>query len=94
MAHTINLGGKDYELSTMNLNVLERLQDRWDVDLDKVFPEMQKRLNKRGPKTLKFVISAMLIDKYPDMDEQTVGSMVDLDNAKVCTDAIVATFEG
>ena len=89
---TINLGDKDYELSTMNLNVLERLQDRWDVDLDKVFPEMQKRLNKRGPKTLKFVISAMLIDKYPDMDEQTVGTLIDIGNAEACTNAIVKAF--
>ena len=90
---TVNLGGTDYQISPLNLNVLERLQDRWECDLDKLFKEMQKRLDKQGPRTLKFLVSSLLIDQYPEMDEQKVGSLIDLTNAPAMTEAIIKSFD-
>ncbi len=88
MSHSIKLGETEYDLSTWNLNVLERLMDLWNCDLGKVFPELQKRLAKEGPKAMKQIVSAMLIDKYPEMTEHMVGSLITLSNASVFTEAI------
>ncbi len=93
MAHTISLGGKDYELSTWNLNVLERLQERWDCSIGTVFKDLQKKLEKEGPKTMKLVVSALLIDKYPEMDEHAVGELIDLTNSEACSEALVESIK-
>ncbi len=92
--NTITLGGTEYELSTMNLNMMVRMQERWECDLDKLGDMMTKKLNKEGAKTLRFIISAFLIDQYADMDEKKVGSLIDASNMDHCVEVLTAAVNG
>ncbi len=91
---TIKLGGDKYEVSTLNLNVMERLQDKWNCSMANLTDTIGERLEKEGAKTLRFMIWAFLTDKYPDVTEQEIGAMIDVHKAQEYTDAILAAFKG
>ncbi len=90
---TINLSGKEYELSTLNLNVMERIQEKWGCELGKLTKTIQDRLNKEGAKTLKFLIWAFLVDNYPEITEEQVGSQISIHSMGDHTDAIIEAFK-
>ena len=91
---TIKLGGDKYEVSTLNLNVMERLQDKWDCPMSKLTDTISERLDERGATALKFMVWAFLTDQYPELTEQEIGAMIDVHKAQEYTDAILAAFKG
>ncbi len=91
---TIKLGGTKYQVSILHLNVMERLQDRWDCPRAKLTDTISELLEKEGAKTLRFMVWAFLTDQYPELTEQEIGAMIDVHKAQDYTDAILAAFKG
>ena len=91
---TINLGGTEYELSTLNLNVIERLQDRWGFKIEEFKKEIDKRLDKESAKALKLMMWAMLADNYPEITEQEVGKHINVYNMEAHSKTIIEAMQG
>ncbi|MBA7602014.1 hypothetical protein ES703_09099 [subsurface metagenome] len=74
--NTIKLGKKEYKLSPLNLNVLASIEEEFDC----TFAELGEKLEKRQASSLLKLIYILLKDNYPDMTQDKIGGLVDLDN--------------
>jgi len=87
---TIKLGGKDYQLSPLNLNVLASIEDEFDCGLDKLGP----RLEKRQASTMRKLVHILLKEQYPDMTLTRVGKFIDLNNMAEISEALAKVLAG
>lgn len=72
----ITLGGKDYQLSPLNLNVLADIEEGFDCSV----AEMGPKLEKRHASTLRKLLYILLKDQYPEMTLTKVGELITLSN--------------
>jgi len=90
---TIKLGGKDYELSPININVMGYVEDEFDCN----FSELQKVLANKKVKEMnavKTLIHILLRDNYPDLTITEMGKLITMDNLKEVSDAVVKVLTG
>ena len=55
---------------------------------------MTKKLKKQGAATLRFLVSVFLIEEYPEMTEQKVGSLINQDNIEECIRVLTEAVGG
>ena len=87
---TIKLGGKDYRLSPLNLNVLADIEEGFDCSIDKV----GKMLDKERASALRRLVYILLKQEYPDMTLEKIGEMIDLSNMAEVSEALAKTLAG
>ncbi len=88
----IKLGGKAYKLGALSLNVLARLQEKWGCKLSEAFGLLQGKLETEEAATLRFFISCVLLDEYPEMTEEKVGGLITINNMADAVQAVTAVL--
>ncbi len=68
---TIKFGDKEYELATINLNILTAIDDEFGG-----FGGLVEQMQVKQSKTLRSLLWIMLKDKYPDITLETIGTQV------------------
>lgn len=87
---TIKLGGKDYQLSPLNLNVLADIEEGFDCGIDKV----GEMLSKKQASSLRKLVHILLKEQYPDMALEKIGGLIDLSNMAEVSEALAKTLAG
>lgn len=82
---TIELGGKGYELSPVNLNVLADIEQELNCSID----NLGEAFDKRKATTLRALVWLFLKDKNPELTKEWVGQNVDLDNIEAVSNTIM-----
>lgn len=95
-ARTIQLGGKNYTLSPLNLNVLADIEEEFGCSLEQV----NKMLRGKGAQAVKrctllrSLVYVLLKENYPEMNKKRVGELVDLTNMEQIDDAAGKALTG
>lgn len=87
---TIKLGGKDYKLSPLNLNVLADIEEEFDCGVSELGPILEKR----QASTLRKLIHILLKDQHPDMALTKIGELVDLKNLAEVSEILAKALAG
>lgn len=72
----IKLGDSEYELPRCTANILEELEDEFDVSGTEIAGLLEKRMFG----TLKRILWVLLRKKYPEMTPEIIGDLVDMHN--------------
>lgn len=76
--YTIKLGGRDYELSPITLNVMSAIEDEFSCGIS----ELQNQFNQKQATTLRSMAWILLKEKNPDITKEFIGDNVDFGNLK------------
>ena len=68
----VNLGGKDYTLPMINLNILDAIEEEFNCGLDKI----KDMFEHRQAGTLRTLVWVILREAYPDLTKEFVGSSI------------------
>lgn len=87
---SITLGGTDYQLSPLNLNVLASIEDEFDCGI----ADLGELLGKRQATTMRKLIYILLKDQYEDMTLNKIGELIDLKNLAKVSEALSKALSG
>lgn len=90
---TITLGGKEYQLSPLNLNVMVAIEEEFDCNL----PDLGKLFSNKKTKQLTVMsklIYILLKENYPKLTQVELGKMVIVDNLAEISDAVGKILAG
>jgi len=87
---TIKLGGRDYELSPLNLNVLANIEEEFDCGVADLGPKLEKR----QASALRKLVYILLKDQYSKMTLTKVGELINLSNMAEVSEALAKVLAG
>lgn len=87
---SITLGGTDYQLSPLNLNVLASIEDEFDCGI----ANLGELLEKRQATSMRKLIYILLKDQYEDMTLNKIGELIDLKNLAKVSEALSKALSG
>ena len=90
---TIELGGKSYELSPINLNVLTYIEEEFNCSIE----GLNKIFNAKGTKkakALRDLVHIFLRDNYPDLTKTEIGKLITLKNLTEVSETLGNILKG
>jgi len=84
------LGGKEYKLPVLNLNVLAELEDEFQLGLE----EISNLLQTRQASSLRKTVYALLHRDYPDITRDRIGELIDLTNLESAATIVAKVLSG
>ncbi len=72
----VKLGGKTYTLGPLSLNVMARLQEKWECSVKEALETLQEKLATEEAAATRFFVWCLLVDEYPDLTEEKVGALI------------------
>lgn len=85
----ITLGGREYKLSPLNLNVLSAIEEEFDCGV----AEIGEILNNRQASALRKLIYVLLKDNYPDLTKDKIGEMISIGQLEEVSNAVKEALE-
>lgn len=87
---TIKLGGKNYKLSPLNLNVLADIEEAFDCGFDVV----AELLEKKPASSMRKLAFVLLKEQYPDITLTKIGELINMSNLAEVSETLAKVLAG